>query len=278
MSGKKIWIREEKGLLPRDSGSRPAVGEILPRPDPFQAVVLAEFFHRGFSMLAHGFLRSGAGSSGVLGAESSRLVPCYPDGELGATRLARDAAIVDAAHERARADEAEARLHELQVSSNGEFLVAGFAVRLSGCFLTRAITVPPAWRRKVAAASDRVAEMKEDLLDAKEELAELHVVARGLGDHIFRPSWGDSDELMERLHAAPQRVDKLISDRFLGTHRALVATVSHYDNVRLEVVGSGYNPARCKGELLELGTAAELHAFLLAEEILPVVAINHRIS
>lgn len=74
MSGEKIRILEEKGLLPRDSGSRPAVGEILPRPDPFQAVVLAEFFHRGFSMPAHGFLRS------VLQELGIRLHLLHPDG------------------------------------------------------------------------------------------------------------------------------------------------------------------------------------------------------
>jgi hypothetical protein len=58
MSGEKIRILEEKGLLPCYSGSRLAVDEILPRPDPFQPVVLAEFFHRGFSMPVHGFLCS----------------------------------------------------------------------------------------------------------------------------------------------------------------------------------------------------------------------------
>jgi hypothetical protein len=73
---------------------------------------------------------------------------------------------------------------------------------------------------------------------------------------------------MEQLHTAPQPVDKLISDRaFLGAHLTLV-----------EVVGSGRNPAQCEGELLELDTAAEPHAFLLADEILPAVAINRRIS
>jgi hypothetical protein len=74
-------------------------------------------------------------------------------------------------------------------------------------------------------------------------------------------------------------VDELISDRaFLDAHRALFVVVPHYDNMRLEVVGSGRNPASCEGELLQLGTAVEPHAFLLAEEVLTSVAINRRIS
>jgi hypothetical protein len=48
--------------------------------------------------------------------------------------------------------------------------------------------------------------------------------------------------------------------------------------VHLEVVGSGCNPTWCKGALLELGTAAGPHAFLLDEKILPSDAINRRIG
>jgi hypothetical protein len=54
----------------------------------------------------------------------------------------------------------------------------------------RAVTIPLAWQWKVATASDRIIELKEDLLDTKEELAELHVTVRGPGDHIFWTSWG----------------------------------------------------------------------------------------
>jgi hypothetical protein len=65
---------------------------------------------------------------------------------------------------------------------------------------------------------------------------------------------------------------------FLGAHQALVAIASHYDKENLAVVGGGCNPARSDSDLLELGCAAEPHAFLLAEEISPSVAINRRIN
>lgn len=45
-----------------------------------------------------------------------------------------------------------------------------------------------ALQQRVAAASNRVAKLKEELLDVKEELAKLRVVAYGLSNHLFGPS------------------------------------------------------------------------------------------
>jgi hypothetical protein len=62
----------------------------------------------------------------------------------------------------------------------------------------------PAWQRKVGTASDRVVELKDELLGGKEELAEVRVAALELGAHIFGPGGGDYAELVERLRAAPR--------------------------------------------------------------------------
>lgn len=51
----------------------------------------------------------------------------------------------------------------------------------------------PAWQRRVGTASDHIVELKDKLLDAKEELAEVRVAALELGTHIFGPGGGDYD-------------------------------------------------------------------------------------
>ncbi|PAN24225.1 hypothetical protein PAHAL_4G205500 [Panicum hallii] len=71
-----------------------------------------------------------------LGGRGLSLSTSTPQWELDAAQSARDAAAEDTARERARADEAEAWLRELHISSG-------------------------AWQRRVATTSDCVAELKE---------------------------------------------------------------------------------------------------------------------
>jgi hypothetical protein len=61
------------------------------------------------------------------------------------------------------------------VSSSLLVSLSGFrVVFLRGCYRSASVVA------EGCRCSVRVAELKEDLLDTKEELAELHVVARGL--------------------------------------------------------------------------------------------------
>lgn len=111
----------------------------------------------------------------------------------------------------------------------------------------------------------------------KEELAEFCMAAQQLGHHLFGLSWGDDGELMERLRAAPQRVDDVISDGvFMGAYAMLTATTSPYDNVDSTVMGGDCNLLHPEGDILALGDAATPHALLLADEISPSSVIRSR--